>query len=228
MIVADPLMTARQGARAGPVPLPRARRRLRHHAEPPPRGGQPVRVHRPPDPVDASATEVVEEAEEAELRGARHPARPAARLPGRRRRGQPDRVPRHRRAARRPRAHLRRPALRHRRLGPLRGRRRQPDPARREHRDQAGRRPGPADHHRPRPAVVHPAGAAADRRGLRRRVRLRGRDGPADRRAAGGGRPPDVRRELPDRVAQGGPRLPRHAGRLRAGLGREGAHRSAR
>ena len=55
----------------------------------------------------------------------------------------------------------------------------------------------PAHHHRPRPAVVHPAGPAPDRRGLRRRVRLRGRDGQPHRRAPG--RWPTTRRSTPTR-----------------------------
>ena len=61
--------------------------------------------------------------------------------------------------------------------------------------EPAGQRQGPAHHDRPRPAVVHAAGAAPDRRGLRRRVGLRGRHGHPDRR--GPRRSPTTRRSTP-------------------------------
>ena len=95
----------------------------------------------------------------------------------------------------RARAHLRRAALRHRRLGDLRGRRRQPDPARRQHDREAAQRHRPAADHRPRRAVVRPAGAAPDRPRRQRRLRGRGRDGHPHRRAARAGRLPDLRRQ---------------------------------
>ncbi len=87
----------------------------------------------------------------------------------------------------------------------------------------AHQRHRPAHHPRPRPPVVRPTGAAPDRGGRACRLRLRGRPAHGDGRDHGPGRPPDVRRLRPAAVAGGGPGVPRHERRLRAGLGGEGA-----
>ena len=66
------------------------------------------------------------------------------------------------------------------------------------------------------------------RRGRPGRLGLRGGHGHRDRRGARPRRRPDVRRRRPAvRDGQGRPGLPRHDRRLRARLGREGAHRSS-
>ena len=133
-------------------------------------------------------------------------------------------------AAGRPRAHLQQAAGRHRRPGHLRRSARAtasrwataPPSSRR-------RRPRPAHHHRPRPAVVHPAGAAPDRRGRRRRVRRRRRHGHPHRRDPRAGRrtrpsTPTSRPTSPE--ADLGSRAMQR--RLRARLGGEGADHVAR
>ena len=127
-----------EGRRDRGVPLPQARRRLPLDAGQAPRArgrrhGGALRVRRAPGAVHHRHGGH-RGGDGPQVQGPRHPPRPGARLPGRRRGGQPGRLHRHRRAAGRLRAHLRQAALRHRRLRPLRGRRRQPAPARREHR----------------------------------------------------------------------------------------------
>ena len=69
----------------------------------------------------------------------------------------------------------------------------------------------PAHHHRPGPAVVHPAGAAPDRRGRPGRVRLRRGHGQPHRRGPRAGRRPDVRRQ---QAAGGGRRRTSGPGRM--------------
>ena len=86
-------------------------------------------------------------------------------------------------------------------------------------------RQGPAAHHRPRRAVVHPAGAPLRRPGVPRPVRLGRRDGHPHRRAARRGGLPDVRPQPALPVEEGGHRRAGAARRLRARVGREGAHR---
>ena len=203
------------GAGAGEVPRRPPRRRLLRHPRAAAHRGQPLRVHRAPGALQQGHRD----RGGGPLGRLQRPGaapRPGARLPGRRRRRQPDRLPRHRRGARRLRAHLRRPAGRQGRLVHLRDRRRQPPAAGRQHDQEARQRPRPAHHHRPRPAVVHPASPAPDRRGRRRRLRRGGRDGQPHRRAPGPGRRPDVRRQRAGGVAEGGPRLARDERRLRA------------
>ena len=129
-------------------------------------------------------------------------------------------------AAGRPRADLRQAAGRQRRLGELRGRRRQPDPARREHRRRAGRRRGPAAPPSTATSSGSPSGCCArPSRTSGARLRLRGRRWTPD--TGESSRWPTTRRSTPTTraVAEGGPRLARPERRLRARLGREGAHR---
>ena len=201
MVVADPTLTADRPPEIADVPRPsgststtsRPCTRLRER-------GQPVRVPRPPGARRPSRREVVEEADERRLRGPRHPPRPGARLPGRRRRRQPGRLPRHRRAAGRLRAHLRQAAL--------------PAPTARRRYEVGGgnriplgestvdRRRSTARTCRPPSTATcsgTPSGCCA------RPSRTRGAESgfavvmdSRDRRDAGAGRLPDVRRQQPD------------------------------
>ncbi len=204
MVVADPQMTARTGPPSSPGSCPSG---WTSTTSTPSSGSgsrtagsstSPAACPRPWPPTSSRRPRT------AGFEGVCTRARPGARLPGRRRRRQPDRDHGDRRAAGRLRAHLRRPARRHRRVGALPGRR--AATGSRWARTPSSRRSTAHDllhHHRPRPAVVRPAGAAPDRRGRPRRLRHRDRDGLPHRRDPGAGRPPDVRREQADRVRRG-------------------------
>ena len=107
MVVADPAADPGQGARARQVPGRPARRRLLRDPQGAAPEGQAVRLHRPPR-AGQQGRGRGRRRRGGRLRGPRHPPRPGPRLPGRRRGGQPGRLHGHRRGPGRLRAQLRR------------------------------------------------------------------------------------------------------------------------
>ena len=92
MVVADPLHDARRRAGARDVPARRLHVDYFPTLDALRRRRQPLRVHRPAGAADRWPTGSSTRPRDAGLQGPRHPPRPDARLPGRRRRGQPGRL----------------------------------------------------------------------------------------------------------------------------------------